>query len=256
VDDFDELAHLIMQHSRQETSGTGEKRALAFGHVSSYDPTRHAIRAVLPEYTIWDPITGVDTGQPVVTPWMQLSSPWVGPGWGFQAAPQTGGTATPNPLPPPPPDESLDLATFIPSDPPANSLGTQCVIFVEERMESTCVSVGLLYTETAQAPDPTLQAGEAIFKHASGTSLKFFADGHLVVTGQNGTTMTFDAAGNIEVNLGSGNVFSFNGTGTALPLVNLLVAAFNAHTHPGNNETPTVPWTSSDIASTLVFAQS
>lgn len=74
------------------------------------------------------------------------------------------------------------------------------------------------------------------------------------LTQPSGGAISMDASGNITLQAASSITLSgAGGTVTdALPLVSLLVAAFNAHTHgvtPG--PTPTVPWTTSTVASPL-----
>lgn len=80
------------------------------------------------------------------------------------------------------------------------------------------------------------------------------ADASITMTQPAGGKIELDASGNLTLQAASSITLSgASGSLTdALPLVSLLVAAFNAHTHgtiPG--PTPTVPWTSSTVASPL-----
>lgn len=78
--------------------------------------------------------------------------------------------------------------------------------------------------------------------------------GTITMTQPAGGKIALDASGNLTLQAASSITLSgANGSLTdALPLVSLLVAAFNAHTHgtvPG--PPPTVPWTSATVASPL-----
>lgn len=227
----DEITHLMMQMSRQET---GDIRLVAIGHVTSYDPTHHAVRVALPTFRVTD--NGEDTQEPIQTPWIQLGSPWVGKGSGFQAAPHPGG-ATPG------------------------TWGDQAAIFIVEREQNTAVVATLLYNQIAPPPDSTLVAGEAVLRHDSGSLLKFFQNGNVnlnvagvltIAVGQ--VTMTV-SNGNVAIVIPSGDTVSINGTSDALALVSKLVAAFNTHTHPdpqgGDTGAPSAQWTPETIQSVL-----
>lgn len=100
---------------------------------------------------------------------------------------------------------------------------------------------------------------------ADGTTFKYDRTTHqmtltlgtgaiFTLTQPSGGKIELDASGNLTLQAASSiTLAGASGSLTdALPLVSLLVAAFNAHTHgtiPG--PTPTVPWTPSTVASPL-----
>lgn len=230
IDDYEELSHLISLHAKQQQAGFVP---FAIGHVIAYDPSTHSVQLALPGFPVVDPITGDATGGYSLSPWVQLGSPWVGNGWGFQTAPEVGSSESP-------------------------FSGTQCAIVMERHGFSIGVGAYLLYNANALPPDKTLVAGEAILKHKSGTNMKFHSDGSLTVTSSSGSEINMESSGEISVTVPNGQVFAVNGTNDALALVSLLVAAFNSHTHGGvqtgggTSGTPTSPWSASTIESSLV----
>lgn len=227
---FDIQSHLISLHAQMQGAGI---ITLGIGHVIGYDPATNQVKCAIPAFPVVDPTTGAATGQYAVSPWMQLGSPWVGNGWGFQTAPEVGDASTP-------------------------WSGTQCAICVVSQSSSASLVACLLYTSQAAPADSTLVAGEAVLRHKSGTRLKFHDDGSLTVISSSGSEINMEASGQIAVTVPSGQVFSVNGTGDALALVSLLVAAFNAHTHSGvqtgsgTTGTPVSTWSASTIESALV----
>jgi hypothetical protein len=232
---YDELSHLISLHAQQQM---GNDVPFAIGHVVAYDPTSNEVQVVFPSFPVIDPISGALTGAYAVSPWVQLQSPWVGNGWGFQTAPEVGD-----------------------STPPFS--GTQCAVFQLPRGSVAGLAAALLYTQNAVPPDSTLVAGEAILKHKSGTYIKFMDAGDLTVyaasainmTNEVGITVSVEASGSIAITLPGGGTFSINGTSDALALVSKLVSAFNAHTHPdpqgGSTGVPTSPWSASTVESSI-----
>lgn len=181
---LDEFAHLIRQTAGQQLVGY---RPAVFGHVATYDPVRHAVRCIVPSLRDAD-------DAPLETPWLPLGSIWVGSGWGVQIAPKGGASAT-NPTG----GEQVQIAMF---DRERGVMATPCLFFTD-----------------AMLPPGGLQAGEALFRHETGTFLKFDAAGDLLMT----TTAKFEvtAAGDVDVTTqgnatvtASGNA-SVTATGTA-----------------------------------------
>jgi hypothetical protein len=228
---FDELSHMLSLHAQQQI---GNNLPFAIGHVIAYDPGSNEVQVVFPGLPVINPLDGTPTGQYAVSPWVQLGSPWVGNGWGFQTSPQVGDVTQP-------------------------FSGTQCAVYQDTRNGVSGLVATLLYNQNAVPPDSTLAAGEAILKHQSGTYIKFQSSGDLAVyaaeainlTNEAGITVAVESSGSIAITLPNGQTFSVNGTSDALALVSLLVSAFNAHTHPGTS-TPSVPWEASTIESSIV----
>ncbi len=230
ISDYEEISHLISLHAKQQTAGFVP---FAIGHVIAYDPSTHSVQLALPGFPVVDPVSGNATGGYSLSPWVQLGSPWVGNGWGFQTAPEVGSSESP-------------------------FSGTQCALVIEQRVSSMGVAGYLLYNSNALPPDKTLVAGEAILKHKSGTNIKFHSDGSLTVISSSGSEIDMEASGEISVTVPNGQVFAVNGTNDALALVSHLVTAFNSHTHGGvttgggTSGTPSSPWSASTIESSIV----
>jgi hypothetical protein len=218
MSDYDEISHLISLHAQQQMQGF---LPIGIGHVTAYDPNAQAVQVAFPGMPVIDPLSGAPTGEYSISPWVQLGSIWVGNGWGFQTAPEVGEAVPP-------------------------FSGTQCAVYIQQRHGSFGLAGHLLFTANALPPDNTLVAGEAIFKHKSGTYLRFNSDGSLSI----------NVAGNLPITLASGDVLSVNGTADALALVSKLVSAFNTHTHPdpegGNTGVPVTQWSASTVESSLV----
>jgi hypothetical protein len=235
---YDEFSHLMALHAQQQI---GVRRPFAIGHVVAYDPSSHQVQCAISSFAVVDPATGIATGQYAISPWAQLGSDWVGNGWGFQAAPEVGDAATP-------------------------WSGTQCALYIQSGDSGETLAGQLLYTAQAVPPDSTLVAGEAVFRHKSGTRLKFHDDGQLEVYSANNINITtaggisfqFNDDGSIAVTVAGGKTYSINGSSDAAALVSLLVTAFNAHTHQGvqtgggTSGTPTSPWSASTIESAVL----
>lgn len=229
MQDFDDIAHFMLQLAQQQN----QPRLIGFGHVTSYDPKRHLVKLVLPTFPVADPQTGAVSANPIISPWMQLGTPWAGAGWGFQGAPQVGGTGP-------------------------NNFGTQCAVFAVDNRSSVSFSACMFYTNDELAPDATLLPGEAAITHSSGTVAKFHNDGSFTITQASGSEINMESSGQIAVTLPNGEILSVNGTSDALALVSKLVSAFNAHTHGGvqtgggTSGTPSSTWSASTIQSSLV----
>ena len=235
MQEFDDIAHFVMQLAQQQQ----EPRLIGFGHVTSYDPKRHLVKVVLPSFNVIDLQTGVASSNPIISPWMQLGSPWVGSGWGFQGAPSVGGTG------------------------PSN-YGTQCAVFAVDNNSSVSFTATMLFTNTELPPDDALLPGEAILQHQTGTKIKMKSTGdldiyvqaELSVTNSAGLSVVANAAGSIAITLPSGQTFSINGSADSLALVSKLVTAFNNHVHSdpqgGNTGTPVTQWSALTVQSSLV----
>lgn len=161
----DELVSLIMQIAQSQI---GDVRAHVWGYISAYDPVRHMVTCVIPAFRNQD-----DT--PVLSPWMQLGSGFVGNGYGIQVAPHGGAT--------------LEKPTA----------GEQVIVKLVERDNGVAVAAQMLFSDSALAPFPTILAGEIGIKHQSGTTLYFHEDGSLTASDVEGGTIKLDGHGGIRV---------------------------------------------------------
>ncbi len=200
MDGAAELLAMNMLAARREI---GDARLIAVGHVTSYDPSTHAVKLALPVFRL--PFGGSandslttnpdGTGDAMITPWIQLGTIAAGHGGGFQYAPYVG---------------------------PAPTGGTQCAVMMIEREYGASLVACMMFNDMDQPPDKTLQSGEFIFKQADSQSrMKFWKVGDvtLIVKGkillqQGGATgnsqaqasILLDPMGNITATAVKGNV--------------------------------------------------
>lgn len=122
------------------------------------------------------------------------------------------------------------------------------------------------FTFAERVPNPPSRF-QGFFQQANaGTSFSLDASGNITVSGAvsssiklilGGTTLTIssDAAGQVTLALPAAETFNITQGGSPatdfVALVSKLVAAFNAHTHPGTG-TPTTPWSTSTVNSTII----
>lgn len=78
----DQLVHML----RHVSSQGGDLVPFRYGHVANYDPTQHRARVIIPSMTD-------DTGQPLLSGWMPVSTMSSGVGYGVQVILQGGATA-------------------------------------------------------------------------------------------------------------------------------------------------------------------
>lgn len=188
----DQLTHLIKQLAAQQT----ESRVFAYGHISSYDVNLHRVRVTFP--ALRD-----EEGNQEISPWMPLSSIWVGNGFGIQIAPIG---------------------------------GEQCIVELVENQHGVHVCANLLYNASSPPPGG-LTAGEAIIKHQSGSFLKFHANGDVETNAQGNvnvicktSNVTASQAANVtapHINLGS------SGENLLDALTSAAATLYNTHTHSG-----------------------
>ncbi len=162
---LDELAHLVRQAGGQQLVGY---RPGVYGHIATYDAATHKVRCIIPSLRDAD-------NAPVITPWLNLGSMWVGAGWGMQFAP-LGGASVGNP-----------------------TAGEQVQIVLADR-ERGVMAVPALYFTDAMLPPGGLSAGEAVLRHRTGTFLKFHASGDVEANAQGNVVVT--ATGNATVTAG------------------------------------------------------
>ena len=190
-----ELVQIIKQVAAQQQ----DNRFFAYGNIAqgSYDATTHRVKVVFA--SLRD-----DYGNPVISPWMPLGSPWVGNGYGMQAAPVG---------------------------------GEQCVVELISRQRGTHVCAYLVYNYASPAPGG-LNAGEAILKHQSGSFIKFHANGDIETNTQGNVIVNSAASVNVtatgsatvtapNINLGS------SGETLLSALTSAAATLYNSHTHSG-----------------------
>lgn len=167
MSEFDELAHLIKHMVAQAMT---ERRSSVYGHIASYDPVLHRIKALVP--SLRD-----DDDQPVLTPWMPLGTAMVGPGIGVQYAPK-GGATYENP-----------------------TGGEQCKITMLESEHGVTMSAEMGYTQQQLPPFPNMKAGEYGIKNQTGTF--FYIDEHGTTTidtsGSSGGKVVINSTAEIDI---------------------------------------------------------
>lgn len=203
--DSDELVHQLF-HIAQQQNGVSYSAVL--GHIADYFPDSNTVTVLLTSFAN-------DGGFFPVTGQVPLGTPWSGYGWGFQVAPMGGSTQV-NPF-----------------------QGEPCLLLVLDRASFKTVVGAMLFGGFSSTPDPTLQGGEALLKHKTGSLLKFHNSGEveLQVAGALNATVTQDAtikaSGTATVEASSVKVS--NG-GSLQALLNATAATlFNSHTHPTPN---------------------
>jgi hypothetical protein len=128
----DELTHLIKQAAAQ----MGETKPFLYGHISSYDPTQHRVRCVIPSMTDTD-------GNPTLSPWMPMLTPMSGAGYGVQSVPFGGAT--------------LDDPTK----------GEQVLIGMFDRQRGVAAVLGMFYHGTNPPPASNLPSQNDGYQNAA-----------------------------------------------------------------------------------------
>ena len=129
---MDQLLNAIKGHSGAQDASAGQPR---FGKVTSVDPAQGTVRVQLqPE--------GVLTG------WLPVLSPWVGPGWGFSCPP---------------------------------SPGDQVLVVPQEGDAENGVVIGRAWSDGVAIPNTP--SGELWLTHKSGSSLRLLNDGTITISG-------------------------------------------------------------------------
>jgi hypothetical protein len=160
---MDEFLHLIKQAAAQQT---GDYRPFVYGHIASYDPKLHRIKAIVP--SLRD-----ENDQPVLTPWMPLGSLMVGSGFGVQFAPVGGATYEK------------------PTD------GEQVTIHIIDQDQGVSLSAHLAFNQVMAPPFTDLKPGEAAIKVKSGSYLKMTANGDIEANTQGKTLI--NAKGDVDI---------------------------------------------------------
>ncbi|MBY0548725.1 MAG: hypothetical protein K2W95_15755 [Candidatus Obscuribacterales bacterium] len=181
--------HDVMQQAQQQV---GDVKLVLFGHISSYDPTLHAVRVIIPQYRD-------SNDSPLETSWIPLGTLAVGNGFGIQYAPKGGATAS------------------NPGD------GEQCAVLVFNRGTGLMASAQLFFNDLmvppgngdnetqdyigAQSVDPygrnMLEAGELVMRHQSGSFIKMYDDGQIQVVSRDNLSLHAERDVNLIMNNGS-----------------------------------------------------
>lgn len=142
-----EFLNIVKAHAAALDRNQGQPR---FAIVTSVDPVRYAARVSLqPE--------GVLTG------WLPVLSPWVGPGWGIASLPQP---------------------------------GTQVLVLAQEGDAEHGVIAGQAFSDAA--PPPNAPSGELWLVHKSGSFIKLANDGQIHINGNVVVTGTLSASDIID----------------------------------------------------------
>lgn len=173
MDPADEIVHLLTQIGH---NAYGDIRAVVFGYIIDYDPATHTARALLPQFAVVDPSSGVITEQ-AQTPWIPLGTIGLGSQW-------------------------------------APKKGQQCYVIMTERGTGPGTIVCVTHDDIHPVADDGLEEGESIFKHMdSGTYFKFFKDGSLNFVYQNDAKQTVDKDGNVNITTHDGKAIDMPAEG-------------------------------------------
>ena len=190
--EIDELAHTIKHAASQQVQGFG---STVRGYAASYDPNRHALKAIIP--TLRD-----ENDIPLLTNWMPIASPNVGAGYGMQWVPKGGATLT-NP-----------------------TLGEPVLIHMVDSQRGTYVCAGFFYHDSMLPPSSNadltspLGGGDIILMGPSGSYTVFRASGDIEHNSQ--TTVTINTKTDVNVNAtGNANVNAKGNVNILSPIINL-----------------------------------
>lgn len=184
-----EWMHIAMHQAQQQTQPV---RTTHYGHVSTYDPEKHAVKVIIPMLRDED-------DEPVETEWIQLGTTAIGDKWGMQWAPKGGAT----------------------KDEP--NVGEQCKITVIERTNGMMAVADFGFNDTMTPPGAgkgeteeedendeegrnKLKGGEFLFRHESGSFVKFYEDGNIQLYSANDLNVRAQQDLNVTVHEGNCNV--------------------------------------------------
>lgn len=213
----DWLHQLMLQAGKQNQQSS----TLYYGHVSTYDPKKHAVKVIIPH------MMDDDADEPVETGWVPVATNMVGDGWGIQWAPKGGATK-----------DELEK-------------GEQVQIHVVDSEEGMFATAQFAFHKKAlppgkgkedeeeggegeeeeedpeeeepdedELPDPKgedkLEGGEFILKHESGSFLKFYKDGRVQINVKDNLDAVVQKDLNVVVKEGDANVKVKEGDGYVL----------------------------------------
>jgi len=184
---------LAMHQAQQQIQ---DVKLVVMGHVSSYDPEKHAVKVMIPHMRDED-------DNPLETNFIQLGTLMVGDHWGIQYAPKGGAT----------PDEPTQ--------------GEQCLVMILNRKDGLFACAHLLFNDDMKPPgdgnednigndkggdndDPQghnrMEGGEFQCHHESGSFLKFYQNGDVQVYTKANLNIYPEQDCNIDVRQGDLNV--------------------------------------------------
>lgn len=177
--------------AQAQQSGAGQSGTRQ-GVITAYDPVNYAVKVQLQP-------TGEETG------WIQLSSPWVGDGWGLAAGPM---------------------------------IGAAVEVEFDSGLMGAGMAAGQFFNDEDRCPGPP--SGEFWLIHKSGSLLKFLNTGEVQVGSS--VKITYDAPahhftggdvlmdGNLKV------VKDITDSNGLYGTVQKIRMTFNGHTHPENGD--------------------
>lgn len=174
-----------------QQSGAGQSGTRQ-GVITAYDPVNYAVKVQLQP-------TGEETG------WIQLSSPWVGDGWGLAAGPM---------------------------------IGAAVEVEFDSGLMGAGMAAGQFYNDEDRCPGPP--SGEFWLIHKSGSVLKFLNTGEVEVG--SAVKITYDApahhftGGDVLIDENLKVVKDITDSNGLYGTVQKIRLTYNGHTHPENGD--------------------
>ena len=176
---MDEFLHLVKHAAGQQQQ---DYRPFMRGIIQSYDPSTQRVKVTIP-------CLADENGNPTLSPWMPLGSPWAGNGFGMQVAPLG---------------------------------GEEVIVDLIERGRGVTACAYMVFNNTHLPPQQGLSGGEAIIQHSSGSFVRFFADGSVFIHAVKTYAWDVDGYGQSVTSGGGGNYTVNNYTQGAIVTTNNL----------------------------------
>lgn len=183
------LMNAMAATAQQSAAGISGTRQ---GVITAYDPDSYAVKVQLQP-------TGEETG------WIQLSSPWVGNGWGLAAGPM---------------------------------IGVAVEIDFDSGLMGAGMAAGQFYNDEDRCPGPP--SGEFWLIHESGSMLKFLNTGEVQIS--SAVKITYDApahhftGGDVMMDGNLTVVEQIRDNNGEYGTVQNIRITYNGHTHPENGD--------------------
>lgn len=177
--------------AQAQQSGAGQSGTRQ-GVITAYDPVNYAVKVQLQP-------TGEETG------WIQLSSPWVGDGWGLAAGPM---------------------------------IGAAVEVEFDSGLMGAGMAAGQFFNDEDRCPGPP--SGEFWLIHKSGSMLKFLNTGEVQVG--SAVKITYDApahhftGGDVLIDENLKVVKDITDSNGLYGTVQKIRLTYNGHTHPENGD--------------------
>lgn len=177
--------------AQAQQSGAGQSGTRQ-GVITAYDPDNYAVKVQLQP-------TGEETG------WIQLSSPWVGDGWGLAAGPM---------------------------------IGAAVEVEFDSGLMGAGMAAGQFFNDEDRCPGPP--SGEFWLIHKSGSMLKFLNTGEVQVG--SAVKITYDApahhftGGDVLIDENLKVVKDITDSNGLYGTVQKIRLTYNGHTHPENGD--------------------